>query len=120
MSPFLRVEMLLVALAVLFMVFRSINRRKLRVQFSLVWLAVAAGMVLIAAFPGIAFWLCGVMRIEKPSNLIYLLGILTLLVIVFKQTEIISQHTEQIKRLTQELSMEKHCLEEKRTHEPKK
>lgn len=112
MSPFLRVEMLLVAVAVLVMVFRSINRRRLRVQFSLVWLAVAAGMVLVAAFPGIAFRLCGLTRIEEPSNLIYLLGILTLLVIVFKQTEIISQHTEQIKRLTQELSIGKLRLEE--------
>lgn len=112
MSPFLRLEMLAVALAVSVMVFRSINRRRLRVQFSLIWLIVAAGMVLVAAFPGIAFWLCGLMRIEKPSNLIYLLGILTLLVIVFRQTEIISQHTEQIQRLTQELSLEKYRLEE--------
>lgn len=115
MSPFLRVEMLLLALAVLVMVFRAINRRRLRVQFSLIWLAVAGGMLLVAAFPGIAVWLCTLTRIQTPSNLIYLLGILTLLVIVFKQTEIISQHTEQIKRLTQELSMAKHRLEAQET-----
>lgn len=112
MLLFLRVEMLILALAVLLMVFHSINRRRLRVQFSLIWLGISAGMMLVAAFPGIAVWLCKLTRIQTPSNLIYLLGILTLLVIVFKQTEIISQHTEQIKGLTQELSLEKHRTEE--------
>jgi hypothetical protein len=109
--------MLILAFAVLLMVFHSINRRRLRVQYSLIWLGISAGMILVAAFPGIAMWLCTLTRIETPSNLIYLLGILTLLVIVFKQTEIISQHTEQIKRLTQEVSMEKHRAEEQGTHD---
>jgi len=117
MSLFLRVEMLILAFAVLLMVFHSINRRRLRVQYSLIWLGISAGMILVAAFPGIVVWLCTLTRIQTPSNLIYLLGILTLLVIVFKQTELISQHTEQIKRLTQELSMEKHRAEEQGKHD---
>ena len=112
MSPFLRIEMIILALAIMFMVFRSINRGRLLVRFSLIWLTVSIGILLVAAFPGIAVWLSDLTRIQTPSNLIYLLGILTLLVIVFKQTEIISQHTEQIKRLTQEISLEKKRGEE--------
>ena len=112
MSLLLRIEMLALALAVLLMVFRSIRRGRLLVQFSLVWLAIAVGMMLVAAVPELTIWLCALIGIQTPSNLIYLLGILTLLVIAFRQTEIISRHTEQIKRLTQELSLVKKQLEE--------
>ncbi len=111
MSRFLRVEMIILALLVMMMVFRSINRGRLRVRFSLLWLLISVGLLVVAVFPGIAVWLCKITRIQTASNLIYLLGILTLLVIVFRQTEIISQNTEKINQLIEEISLAKKRLE---------
>ena len=112
MSTLLRIEMVVLACIVMLVVFRSINKGKLMVRFSLLWIGIAIGMTLCAVFPGIVVWFCGVIGIETPSNLMYLLGILVLLVLVFKQSEILSQQTEQIKKLTQELSILKKQLPE--------
>lgn len=113
MSSFLRIEMLILAFAVMLIVFHAIIRRRLSVRFSLIWLAISVSMVLVAAFPKIADLLCSVTHIKTPSNLIYLLGILALLLLVFQQTEIISQQAEQIKKLVQYVSLEKYLTDEK-------
>ena len=107
MSTVFRLEMLAIAVILFVVVLRSIRSRKLLVRFSLVWFLIAVGILLIAVFPGIPIWLCGVVQIETPSNLIYLLGILVLFMLALSQTRLLSQQTEQIKRLTQELSLER-------------
>ncbi len=99
--------MLILALVITVMVVRSISRHKLTVRFSLLWFAVAVSMVLAAAFPGIVVWLCRLTRIQQPSNLLYLLGILLLLFITFRQSETISRQSEEIDRLTQYVSLER-------------
>lgn len=107
MSIFLRAEMLLLAAAVLFLVFRAIRKKRLLIRFSLVWLCIAGGMVFAALFPGAVTWACGLVHMEKASNFIYLLGVLTLLGLSFSQTMLLSKQSDQIKRLTQSISLER-------------
>jgi len=113
MSPLLRVEMIVVALVMVTIIVRSVNRKKLRVQYSFPWLIIAAALLAVAFFPGIAVWLCGVTGIETPSNLIYLFGILILLLISFYQTVLLSKQADRITRLTQVISIEKFYREQK-------
>lgn len=113
MSPFLRAEMIVLALLIVTIIVRSVNRKKLRIQYSFAWLVIAAALLAVAFFPGIAVWLCGVTGIETPSNLIYLFGILILLLISFYQTALLSKQADRITRLTQVLSIEKFYREQK-------
>lgn len=113
MSPLLRVEMIVLALLIVTIIVRSVNRKKLRIQYSFAWLVIAAALLAVAFFPGIAIWLCGVTGIETPSNLIYLFGILILLLISFYQTALLSKQADRITRLTQVLSIEKFYREQK-------
>ena len=107
--PFvLRMEMLVLAAVVLLIVFLSIRRRKLLVRFAMIWLVIAVGMVFAALCPGVVVWLCSVVHIEKAPNLIYLLGLLVLLGLSFKQTVLLSKQSDQIKRLTQAISLEQY------------
>ena len=107
--PFvLRMEMLVLAAVVLLIVFLSIRRRKLLVRFAMIWLVIALGMVFAALCPGVVVWLCGVVHIEKASNLIYLLGLLLLLGLSFKQAVLLSKQSDQIKRLTQAISLDQY------------
>ena len=111
MSLLLRVEMIVVALLVVFIIVRNVNRKKLRIQYSFPWLLIAAALLVISFFPGLVNWLCGVMGIETPSNLIYLFGIFALLLIVFYQTLLLSRQADRITRLTQIVSIEKFLAE---------
>lgn len=120
MSPYLRAELLILAVFVFLVVFRAVNRGKLRVQFSLIWLTVAAAMVAAAAVPRAVKWLSNALHVAEVTNFIYLVGILALMAIGFKQSEILSQHSEQVKRLTQELSLLKKQLREQEQNETDK
>ncbi len=113
MSPFLRAEMIVLALLIVTIIVRSVNRKKLRIQYSFAWLVIAAALLAVAFFPGIVVWLCGITGIETPSNLIYLFGILILLLISFYQTALLSKQADRITRLTQVLSIEKFYREQK-------
>lgn len=113
MSVLLRVEMVIAALLVMVIIVHNVNKKKLRLQYSFFWLVIVAGMLIVSFFPGIADWLCGVMQIQTPSNLIYLFGILILLFISFYQTTLISKQADQIARLTQIVSIERYISEKK-------
>lgn len=112
MTILLRTEMILLSLFLLFVVLHAIQRKRLCIQYSLIWILIAVSLLVIAIFPDIVFWLCGILDIEKPSNLIYLLGIVALLLIMFSQAIVISEQAESIKTLTQIVSMEKFFSEE--------
>ncbi len=112
MSVLLRIEMIGIAVLTLSIIVYNINRKRLRVQYSFIWLLITAVMLAVAFFPGIVSWLCRVMEIQTPVNLVYLLGILVLLLLNFFQTILISEQADQIKRLTQIVSLEKFLVEE--------
>ena len=98
--------MIVLALLIVTIIVRSVNRKKLRIQYSFAWLVIAAALLAVAFFPGIT-------GIETPSNLIYLFGILILLLISFYQTALLSKQADRITRLTQVLSIEKFYREQK-------
>ena len=105
MSTLLRAEMIAVALLAVYIIVHNVNRKKLRIQYSFVWLLIALSMLGAALFPGAVSWLCGVLGLETPSNLIYLVAILVLMLISF------SRQADQIKRLIQIVSIEKFIAE---------
>lgn len=121
MSVLLRIEMIIAALLVMVIIVRNVNRKKLRLQYSFFWLVIVAGMLIVAFVPSVVDWLCGIMQIQTPSNLIYLFGILILLLISFYQTTLISKQADQITRLTQIVSIEKYIAKKKeeQDHEEK-
>lgn len=107
MSLILRIEMIVTALVVMFIIIHSVNRRRLRIQYSFFWLLIVAAMLVAAFFPGVVTWLCQIMDIEKPSNLVYLCGILSLMLITFYQTILLSKQADRITHLTQIVSIQK-------------
>lgn len=108
----LQIELTVMALAVLLYVVRSVNHRQISVTYSLIWVAASIGLLITATFPKIVWYLCQLTGIETPSNVVYLLGLLFLFCVSFSQTRTISKQAEQIKTLTQSISIEKYIAEE--------
>ena len=109
--------MLAAAIGAVGTVLYFVNRKRVRIEFMFLWLVIAAMLLLVALFPGIVTFLCGIMGIRTPSNLIYLFGIFILLWITFRLTVVTSWQAEEIKRLTQIVSIEKHRREKDTEHE---
>lgn len=108
MTPLLRIEMILISVIMIIIVINSVNKKKMCIQYSLVWIFISLLLLVIAVFPEIVFFLCNILDIQTPSNLIYLAGIFALLLVNFYQTSIISKQSDRIKFLIQTISIEKH------------
>jgi hypothetical protein len=114
MTPLFRVEMFVLALLFLAYVFRTINKRKLQMRFSVIWIVLALGLMVIALFPGIVLGLTSLAGMEVPANLLYLCAIFILLVITFSHTVQLSAQAEKVKGLVQHISLEQYLREEEK------
>lgn len=115
MSTILRMELLLLALIFLFVAFQAVSKKKMQLKYSLLWLLVALCMVIAACFPDLIQWLTKLAGIETPSNFIYLLGIVVLLILSFSLSMIVSRQSDQIKRLAQYTAIEAYLNRQKNT-----
>jgi hypothetical protein len=111
LSAVLRIEMILLAIGFLAFVFIIVNKRQLQMKYSLVWIGISFGMIIFAFFPQLVKKLAELTGIETTSNLIYLLGIITLLIITFSLSIIVSRQSDRIKSLIQIISIEKYLNE---------
>ena len=72
--------MLLIGASILFLIFmiRKIRHAQLRLIDGLPWLLLSVFFIVISVFPQIIFWLCGLIGILSPINLVYLIVIFLL------------------------------------------
>ena len=101
MTPQLQFFMVLGAVALLLIIFVLLKRGLMSVKYSLLWLALAVGLVIFAAAPYVVYVLRDILGIEMPVNLVFLLMFCFVLVVLLSLSIAISQLAEKCKRLTQ-------------------
>ena len=101
MTPQLQFFMILGAVALLLIIFLFLKRGLMSVKYSLLWLALAVGLVVFALFPYVVYVLRDLLDIEMPVNLVFLLMFCFVLVVLLSLSIAISQLAEKCKRLTQ-------------------
>ena len=106
MTPVLRIELIVLALLAIIYVVHKINKRKLLLKYSLVWLLIALIVIIVACFPLIAFKITSLVKIVTPSNFVFLIAIMSLFGISVSLTEIVSTQAEKTKRLVQIMSID--------------
>jgi hypothetical protein len=106
---------LLLAAAVLWLV----RRRALREEYSPLWLAVAAGTLLVCLWPGLLLALTRWIGAWTPSSTIFFFGQLFLVLICLNFAVRLSTVTLRIKNLSQELALLKRQLEQALEDKPR-
>lgn len=103
----------LVAVLVYFLVlFYMLNKKRLSLRYTLLWIFSGALMLLFAVFPGILSWFSSMIGIMTPTNALFAVMIFCIIMLLISLTAIVSKQTEQIKRLTQSVALlEKRCRE---------
>ncbi len=79
--------------------------RRLELKYALVWFFVGLLVIIFAANKDWLQGLSAFLGIELPINMLFFMGFLFVLMIIFTQTIIISNLTRKSKRLTQEVAM---------------
>lgn len=83
----------------------QIRKRNLELKYTLSWMFLLSVIALVDIFPGLLNWLSSAMGIELPINMIFFLGFIFTLLIIYRLTEAISKMSREITELTQKVAM---------------
>jgi len=100
-----QVFVVLLGLAMLALVLNLVRRKRLREQYSLLWIFAAAVLVLCAVFIRTVDRLAHAVGIYYPPAFLFLVAILMVMVLQFHFSTVISNLREQNRSLTQELGL---------------
>ena len=89
----------------LIFVVEMLRRGILREKYAILWLAVSLSLLIMAIVPRILTWAAGVLGIAVPSNLLFLLSGVVLLLVSVQLSYAISKLESQVRRLAEEVAV---------------
>lgn len=101
-----------IALAVLGLVFELLRRRRLREKYAVIWVLIALATVTVAIFPDLLTLAARLMGVQTPSNLLFFASLLTLLAVSLQLSGEVGVLEEQTRRLAEEVGVLQMRLEE--------
>jgi hypothetical protein len=105
MTPTQRTFAVLTSIATLFTILELVRRRRLKEEYSWLWVATSGGMLVLSSWYGLIEWVTHVIGAVTVTTTLFLCGLLFLLLICIHFSVVISRLTQQVRRLTQELAI---------------
>lgn len=102
MTPTQRIFAAVVAVLFVLFVINAIRRRQLEIQYAILWLAVAAGVAVLAVWYDALVWLSSFIGAVLPTTTLFLFGILFLVLINIQFSMRISHLQTRLRLLAQE------------------
>ncbi len=99
-------------------VFEMLRRGILREKFAALWLLVSAALIAFAVFPSILVILSNWLGIALPSNLLFLMAAVLLLLVSVQLSYEVSRVEARTRRLAEELALLRYEVEELRGEIP--
>ncbi len=93
------------ALLTFVFVFWMLRRGSLQEKYAVLWLGVSGIALIVAIFPGILRWITDALGIETPSNLLFFVTIVLLILVAVQLSFELSRHEARIRRLAEEVAL---------------
>lgn len=87
------------------LIFVLLRTRKVREKYVGIWLVLALAIVLVAVFPGLAFWLADLVGVVTPVNLLFAVGFAVLLAVCIQLSTEVSALEEETRTIAEELAL---------------
>lgn len=107
----------LLGIAFCLTILELIRRHRLQERYTALWLLVGIGLVVCAAFPGVLELAARVLGVRDTNVALFAIVIGGLVGVVLHLTVVVSQQSEQITRLAQELAISRSTRAEERLAE---
>lgn len=119
MSPVFQSLLFVGDLIFLFLIFVLVKNGKLSVRFSLPWLGLGVGMLVLAVWPEVAKILRSLVQVEVVSNMVFIMLFCFVLLVLLILCAVVSEYNERLKRLTQTNAILEHRVRqlEEQLHE---
>ncbi len=98
-------------------VLELVRRRRLREEYSLLWLVTAFAMLIVSAWRDLLHGLAAAVGIAYPPNLLFLLAALFSLAILLYFSTVITRLTQENKEIAQQVALLRYELERLRTEQ---
>ncbi len=107
-----RILIIIVGLGMVFFVFNLVRRRRLREEYSLLWLLTGFVLLFFSIFQDVV-WdrFSRLIGVDYPPSALFLLGLGFLFLIILNYSVVLSKLSEESKELIQELALLKDELE---------
>jgi hypothetical protein len=105
------VFVVIVAIAIAVVVLTYVRKWRLREEYSLLWLLLAAAMVILASFEGITVWIAARLDVVYAPSILFFIALAFVAAMLFHYSLEISRLSDQSRRLAQELSLLRARLE---------
>lgn len=112
MNKSLQLSLLLASIIMLLVVLFFVKKNKMNIRYSIIWIVLSIGMIVISIFPGIFIAFKGLIGIEVASNAAFLIIIFVLYCLSFFAYLAISKHNNEIINLNYEIALLKKKVEE--------
>ena len=86
-------------------VFVLLRRGVLREKYAVLWLLVSGVAFLFAVIPGALRWVSDLLGIETPSNLLFFITVVLLVLVSVQLSYELSRHEMRIRRLAEEVAL---------------
>lgn len=106
----LQISLVFLCLLLLFLLINMIKRYELQLKYALLWFVVVVIMIALSLVPQIAFYFTDIFGFQAPSNFVFLVGILSGMVIIFSLTVSISNSSNKLRQMSQEMGLLKQQL----------
>lgn len=93
------------ALITFIFVFWMLRRGSLQEKYAVLWLGVSGVALILAIFPGILRWITDALGVETPSNLLFFVTIVLLILVAVQLSYELSRHEARIRRLAEEVAL---------------
>ena len=114
----LRVCLILGAFVTAGYVLRRVRQARVQIEDTIYWLALSAVLLLVAVFPGIAYWVSDLLGFVSPINCVYLIVIFLLLARQFVLSIRVSQLDSRLRILTERVALNQQRQEQDEQKSP--
>ena len=105
MSPSLQWLLIIGTLIFCCIILIMLRRKSLNLKYSMVWFFFSAVLLLIAAFPQLVYCLAKWVGVMVPSNIVFVLEAVFVLIVLLSLTAIVSSQNEKIVKLVQSIAL---------------
>lgn len=111
MQVSLNLVLIIMTLIYIFLILKSIRKKKLQISFSLFWLITGILLIIALLIPNLVENISRALGFEVPANMVFCLTIFVSFYLIFNLTIAISKENKKNTVLVQEVSMLKRRIE---------
>ncbi len=107
MTYLIRILLIISAILMLVFMLKRIRQSKLKIEYTIFWIAFSTLLVLMGIFPKVFYRISGLIGFQSPISMVFLVIIFVLIVKMFFMTIQISQLENKVDALAQQIAIDR-------------